>query len=70
MFHQHFNLDGHKVTSIPAEIAVITEAEDLDAIAKDWADLANRTLVPAGSASPAWLTPVFTHLGSPRAPGS
>jgi CelD/BcsL family acetyltransferase involved in cellulose biosynthesis len=63
---QRFHLDGRKVTSVPAEVAIITEAEDLEAITKDWADLADRTLVPAGSAEPAWLTPIFTHLGSPK----
>ena len=65
-FRRRVNLAGRAATSIPAEIAIITEAQELEAIAKDWADLAGRTLVPAGAASPGWLTPVFKHLGSPK----
>ena len=63
---QRFHLDGRKVATMPAEVAVISEPEDLRPILADWADLASRSLVPAGSCEPAWLMPVFAYQGRPQ----
>jgi CelD/BcsL family acetyltransferase involved in cellulose biosynthesis len=63
---QRFHIDGQKVPSVPAEVAIITEPGDLDALVADWADLAGRALVPSGAAEPGWLIPVFDSLGSAK----
>jgi CelD/BcsL family acetyltransferase involved in cellulose biosynthesis len=63
---QRFNIDGHKVASVPAETAIITERGELEEITKDWADLAERALIPSGAAEPAWLIPLFTHIGNSK----